>query len=624
MSTKEPPAPAVAEASAANQGTLLQMSMRSVSASPLRSFLHTESASARSLVAAVALALIWANVAPAGYDGFWAYQFPVRLGPLATTLDLREWINSGAMTLFFLVAGLEARREFDLGDLRDHRRLILPVVAGLTGMAVPVLIYLAINHSGAAAHGWGIAMSTDTALALGVFSVAGRGLPDRIRTFVLTVFVVDDVVSLVVIAAAYSGRIRWQGLLVASVAFVGIIVNRRLPLRSRTLVFAVLLVTVWGGLLASGVDPVVSGLAVGLATSAYTPRRDELEQATTLVRLFREQPTPELARSATLGLERTVSANARLQHEFHQVTSFVIVPLFALANAGIVITPHVLALAVRSPITIGIFVAYVAGKPLAVVATSWLTTLFSRGAIRPPVGWAGILGSGAIAGVALTVSLLIADLAFTGQALQEAKLGVLAAAVGASLVSVAFFRLIALLPAPARLHALLGDEQQLIDLTLPVDRSGITSAGPPTRSSRSSSTATSNARGLRWPRRRHGNCSPPTQISATSGGTCRCPTCTPTRSWRPRQPRPQPPRASSGKCTTCSSPTKSACSRRTWSITPPSSAWTPAGSATACCGTPTRRASPATSTRPTAAAWPERRPSSSIRAATTGRRTCRS
>ena len=471
MSTKETPASAADDdALAADQGKLPQMSMRGISASPLRSFLHTESASARLLVAAVALALIWANVAPSGYNGFWAWEFPVRLGPLATTLDLRGWVNSGAMTLFFLVAGLEARREFDLGDLRDHRRLILPVVAGLTGMAVPVLIYLAINHAGAAAHGWGIAMSTDTALALGVFSVAGRGLPDRIRTFVLTVFVVDDVVSLVVIATAYSSRIRWQGLVVAAAAFVGIIVNRRLPLRSRTLVFTALLVTVWGGLLASGVDPVVSGLAVGLATSAYTPRRDELEQATTLVRLFREQPTPELARSATLGLERTVSANARLQHEFHQMTSFVIVPLFALANAGIVITPGVLALAVRSPITIGVFVAFVAGKPLAVVATSWLTTRVSRGAIRPPVGWAGIAGSGAIAGVALTVSLLIADLAFTGQALQEAKLGVLAAAVGASLLSVAFFRLIALLPAPARLHALLGDERQLIDLTLPVDQ----------------------------------------------------------------------------------------------------------------------------------------------------------
>src|SRR6202034_1318076 len=178
-----------AGATSASQGQLPQMSMRGISVSPLRAYLRTESASARLLVAAVAVALIWANIAPAGYNGFLPSALPTRLRPLATTLDLRGWVNSGAMTLFFLVAGLEARREFDLGDLRDRHRLILPVVAGLVGMAVPVLIYLAVNHSGNAARGWGVAMSTDTALALGVFAIAGRGLPDRIRTFVLTVFV---------------------------------------------------------------------------------------------------------------------------------------------------------------------------------------------------------------------------------------------------------------------------------------------------------------------------------------------------------------------------------------------------------------------------------------------------
>ena len=478
MSVKKSPVPEAADMTSTSQGQPPQMSMRGISASPLRAFLRTESASARLLVVAVALALIWANAGAAGYDKFWASDFPVRIGPLAATLDLRGWVNSGTMTLFFLVAGLEARREFDLGDLRDRRRLILPVLAGLAGMAVPVLIYLTVNHSGPAARGWGIAMSTDTALALGVFSVAGRRLPDRIRTFVLTVFVVDDVVSLVVIATAYSSRIRPLGLAIAVLAYAGVLASGRLPYRSRGSAFTVLTVIVWGALLASGVDPVVTGLAVGLATSAYTPRRDELEQATTLVRLFREQPTPELARSATLGLTRTVSANARLQHEFHQVTSFVIVPLFALANAGIVITPQVIALAVRSPVTIGIFLAYVAGKPLAIVATSWLTTRASRGAIRPPVGWAAIAGSGAIAGVALTVSLLIASLAFTGEALEEAKLGILASALGASLLSMLIYRLIALLPAPARSRALLGAEHQLSDLTSPVDQNRDHIRGP--------------------------------------------------------------------------------------------------------------------------------------------------
>jgi Na+/H+ antiporter NhaA/protein-disulfide isomerase len=470
MSMKQPPVPATADTTSTSQGQIPQMTMRGIPASPLRSFLRTESASARLVVAAVAAALIWANVAPAGYDGFWALDLPVRFGPLATTLDLRDWVNSGAMTLFFLVAGLEARREFDLGDLRDRHRLILPVVAGLVGMAVPVLIYLAVNHTGNAARGWGTAMSTDTALALGVFAMAGRGLPDRIRTFVLTVFVVDDVVSLVVIAAAYSSHIHPLGVTIAVVAYAGLLFLRRLPYRNRGFLFTVLTVTIWRALLFSGIDPVVTGLAVGLATSAYTSRRGDLEDATTLVRLFREQPTPELAKSATRALSSTLSANARLQHDFHQVTSFVIVPVFALANAGIVINPHALALAVRSPITIGIFIAYVAGKPLAITAASWLTTRASRGALQPPVGWAGILVSGTIAGVGLTVSLLIASLAFTGEALEEAKIGILAAALGASLLTVLAYRLIALLPSSARSRALLGDEQQLRDLAPPVDQ----------------------------------------------------------------------------------------------------------------------------------------------------------
>ncbi|HEX3790612.1 MAG TPA: Na+/H+ antiporter NhaA [Pseudonocardiaceae bacterium] len=443
--------------------------MSAGAASPVRTFLRTESGSAGVLVAAVVVALVWANLAPGAYDAVWSWVFPVRFGPLSATLDLRDWVNSGLMTLFFLVVGLEARREFDLGDLREHRRLILPAAAGLAGMAVPVLIYLAINGTGSDAHGWGAAMSTDTALALGIFAVIDRGAPARIRTFVLTLFVVDDLVALIVIAVAYSSHVNLVALGVAVLAYLGVLAGRRLDYRWRKPVFIVLAVTVWGALLASGIDPVVAGLAVGLATSAYLPRRDSLEQATTLVRLFREQPSPELAISATKGLSAALSVNARLQHAFHRTTSYLVVPLFALANAGIVINPHLLAKAVTAPITIGIFCAYVLGKPAAVFGTSWLVSRFSRGTIRPPVGWAAVLGSGTIAGVGFTVSLLIASLAFTGQELDEAKLGVLAAAIGASVLSLLVYRITAALPEAARTRALLGNARQLTDLVAPVD-----------------------------------------------------------------------------------------------------------------------------------------------------------
>jgi protein-disulfide isomerase len=248
------------------------------------------------------------------------------------------------------------------------------------------------------------------------------------------------------------------------------------------IVYAVLGIVVWGALLASGVDPIVSGLAIGLTASAYSPGRSDLEEATGLFRLFREQPTPELARSATTGLTSTLSPNARLQHFYHPWTSYLIVPLFALANAGIVLNGSFLAHAYTAPVTLGILIGYLAGKPVAVVATSWVITRMTSGRIRPPVGWAAVLGSGTIAGIGFTVSLLIATRAFHGTQLDEAKLGALSAALGASLVTWTVYRITGLLSPTRRAAALLGRADQLVDLVPEVDPDRDHIRGPATAS----------------------------------------------------------------------------------------------------------------------------------------------
>jgi Na+/H+ antiporter NhaA/predicted DsbA family dithiol-disulfide isomerase len=372
------------------------------------------------------------------------------------------------MTFFFFVIGLEARREFDLGELRERRRFALPLLAGIGGMAVAVAIYLAFNTGRSSAGGWGIVMSTDTAFALGLLALVGPRFPDRLRAFMLTVVVVDDIVALAVIATVYTETLRVVPLLAAVGFFAAVLVARRLPLRAG-LSCVVLGTAAWVGLLKSGVEPVVVGLAMGLLVYAFPAPRSNLERATERFREFREQPTAELARVAGVELRSATSFNERLQQLFHPWTSYVIVPLFALANAGIAIDGGFLARAFTSPITLGILVGYVAGKPVGILGCSWLLTRLTRGRLRPPVGWAAVAGGGTIAGIGFTVALLVATLAFDGRQLEEAKLGILSAALGAALITWLLFRATALLPRRLRIRALLGTAEPLVDLYIDVD-----------------------------------------------------------------------------------------------------------------------------------------------------------
>jgi len=435
---------------------------------PLREFLRTETGSAAVLLAAAVAALVWVNVDASSYDSLWGTTLSIDLDGKEVALDLRHWVNSGLMTFFFFVVGLEARREFDLGELRERRRFALPLLAGIGGMAVAVAIYLSFNAGRSSAHGWGIVMSTDTAFALGLLALVGPRFPDRLRAFMLTVVVVDDLVALVVIATVYTETLRVVPLLTAVVLLGAVLVARSLGVRAG-LVYAVLGTAAWVGLLKSGVEPVVIGLAMGLLVYAYPAPRSTLERATERFREFREQPTADLARAAGVELRSATSPNERLQHLFHPWTSYVIVPLFALANAGIAVDGGFLARAFSSPITLGILVGYVAGKPIGILGGSWLLTRLSRGRLQPPVGWAAVAGGGTIAGIGFTVSLLIATLAFDGRRLEEAKFGILSAALAAALVTWLLFRATALLPRWLRIRALLGTAEPLVDLYIDVD-----------------------------------------------------------------------------------------------------------------------------------------------------------
>jgi Na+/H+ antiporter NhaA len=437
-------------------------------AAPVRDFLSAETGGAVALLVATLTALAWANSPWSdSYESVWTTRFAFELGDASVAMDVRQWVNEGLMTFFFLVVGLEAKRELDIGQLRERRRLAALVIISLGGMGVAVLLYLALNIGGDGARGWGAAMSTDTAFALGVLALVAGGAT-RLRVRLLTIAVVDDLVALVVIAVAYTTHLSAVPLFVAAGLFAALLVLRYAPLTWRAPVAVLVGVALWLALLKSGIDPIITGLAVGLVTGAYPPARSDLEQVSQLTRSFREQPTPALARSAQLGVASVISPNERLQYRLHPWTSFAIVPLFALANAGVHVDANLLSRAVTSPITLGIVLGYVVGKPLGILAGARLSVPVVPGQ-RLALSWPVIAAGGVVAGIGFTVSLLIASIAFRGERLAEAKVGVLAAALIASLGAWAAFRAIARLPAPARARQLSRTADDVIDLSDDVD-----------------------------------------------------------------------------------------------------------------------------------------------------------
>ena len=401
--------------------------------SPLRDFLATEASGAVLLTGGAIIALVWANSPwSASYEDLWSSRLAVSVAGNTLDLDLRHWINDGLMTVFFLVVGLEIKRELATGHLATRRTALLPGAAALGGMLVPALVYLAIAGS-TAPRGWAIPMATDIALAIGVLAVAGNRIPASLRAFLLGLAIVDDIGAIVIIAAVYSTGVVFGWLVAAALGIVVTVAVRRLRLHS-TWVYVVIGSVVWFALYEAGIHPTIAGVAMGLLAPT-TPRiQPELIDSDELIDLSDAEAahaTSELAKGS-------VSVVEWLQHVLHPWTSYVIVPIFALANSGIAISADGLRDAARSPITWGVFLGLLVGKPLGVV-------LATGGAVRAgladyPEGSAPhqIAGIGAAAGIGFTVALFITELALTDPVDQSnAKLAILVASVLSAVASAA-------------------------------------------------------------------------------------------------------------------------------------------------------------------------------------------
>ncbi len=417
---------------------------------PLRHFMATESASAGLLLAATAVALAWANSPLASsYDSVWETGLSISLGEWTLDMDLRHWLDEGLMALFFFVIGLEVRRELSIGELRDRGRVTVPVIAGIGGMVLPVLIFLALAPA-EANHGWGIVIATDTAFMLGAMAIVGPACPTQLRVFLLTLSIVDDVVAISVIGFAYSGALNAVALAVAAACLAGIAIVSELRVW-RGSVYILLGLGLWVATVISGLHPTIAGMAAGLLVTAYAPSRERVEEAASIARAFRQSPLASLASDTKRSVARAISPNERLQDLLLPWAGYVIVPLFALANAGVDLRGGVLGEALSSPLTWAVALGLVAGKTLGISAGAIGAVRLRLGRLLDGVGEGQVVGGAALSGIGFTVSLLIVGLAFEQGRLQdEAKIGVLVGALLAVATGALAFQLAARLRGEVR------------------------------------------------------------------------------------------------------------------------------------------------------------------------------
>lgn len=402
-------------------------------AARLRSRLSTmgqDRGSAALLAAGAVVALIWVNTpARTAYDTFWSTPVGVRVGSAELVLTLHGLVNDGLMALFFFVVGLEVKREVTIGELSRRDRAIVPAAAAVGGLVVPALVFLAVAGRSGNGHAWGTVISTDTAFLIGALALVGPRHPARLRLFLLTMAVVDDIGALAAIALFYTNELHLVPLALTALALGLVALVRFLP-TGRGPVYAVLAVLVWLGLHEAGIHPTLAGVAVALLVPVFAPRRREVEAAYAQTRAFRQSPTPRYAVAATRRLRESISVNERLQLSFGPTVSYVVLPLFALANAGVHLDGDSLSAAVRSPLMWGVVTGLVVGKLVGITGATALVVRTGLGRLAPGLTLDRVAGGAALSGLGFTISLLIVDIALPDeQEATAARLGVLVATV---------------------------------------------------------------------------------------------------------------------------------------------------------------------------------------------------
>lgn len=402
---------------------------------PVREFLDTEVAGAGVLLAATIVALVWAN-SPLGasYETLWATKLMIGLGRFVLEEDLRHWVNDGLMVIFFFVIGLEIKRELVEGELNELKKAALPAIAAVGGMVVPALIFLALNRGTDAAAGWGIPMATDIAFALGALALFGRRVPSSLRVFLLSLAIVDDVGAILVIALFYSEGIQAVPLLLAVAGIALVVLMRRVGIWWVP-IYVVVGTGIWLATLISGVHATIAGVALGLVTPAHPLDPASLERMPSPEHAGASWLKPEIARAAKLRVQEAVPVAERLAHALHPWTSYLVIPVFALANAGVTFGGTGAGEILASSVTQGVILGLVVGKVVGIWGFARVAQRL--GVVRLPEGisWMQIAAAASFAGIGFTVSLFITDLAFSDEALvSEAKIGILVASVLAAIL----------------------------------------------------------------------------------------------------------------------------------------------------------------------------------------------